>query len=102
MTLRDDHLRIALRRETIVLPRASGEAMLGRLRQLDSMRDLRETLESIDAQELLRLTTAQKVGLIQLIEQWGSDVDGLNSGLPPGIFQLRSALHDDLRDAPSD
>jgi hypothetical protein len=102
MALRDDHLRIALRRETIVLPRASGEAMLGRLRQFNSMRDVRETLESIEAPELLRLTAAQKVGLIQLIEQWGSDVDGLNSGLPSGILELRNALLDDLSDAPSD
>lgn len=102
MTLRDDHLRIALSRETIVLPRASGEAMLGRLRQLDSMRDVRDTLESIQAPEPLRVSRAQKVALIQLIEQWGSAVDRLDSGLPPGIWELRDALHDDLRDAPSD
>jgi hypothetical protein len=95
MTLRDDHLRIALRRETIVLPRASGEAMLRRLQQLGSMRDVRATLESVEAPEPVRLTAVQKVGLIDLIERWRRDVDG---ALPAGILELGNALRDDVRD----
>ena len=102
MTLKDDHLRIALARETIVLPRVSREAILSRLEQSGSMHQLREALGSNEAPEAVRLTAGQKGALIQLIERWARDVDGLNRGLPPGIFELRNALHDDLRDAGSD
>jgi hypothetical protein len=103
MTLRDDHVRIPLSRETIVLPRASCDALLGELQQYDLMRDVREAFEANEPPELLRLTPALKVALIELIEQWGGELDGgLNSALPPGIFELRNALRQDLYDAPSD
>ncbi len=103
MALMDDHVRIPLSRETIVLPRASSDALLGELQQYDSMRDVCEAFEAIEPPELLRLNPAQKVAVIQLIEQWGGEMDGdLNSVLPPGIFELRNALRHDLHDAPSD
>jgi len=97
MTLKDDHLRIALARETIVLPRVSREPMLSMLEQSGSMHELREALESNEPPEVVRLTAAQKRALIQLIEQWARDVDGgLASALPPGILGLRDALLDEL------
>jgi hypothetical protein len=97
MTLRDDHIRIPLSGGTFVLPRGALEALLGELRQSDSMRNVREAFEAIESPELLRLASARKVALIQLIEQWGGEMDGgLNSVLPPRIFELRNALRHDL------
>jgi hypothetical protein len=103
MTLRDDHVRIPLSGGTIVLPRASREALLGEVQQYDAMRDVREAFEALEPPELLRLTSTQKVALIQLIEQWDSEMNGgLNSVLPPGIFELGNALRQELHDLPSD
>jgi hypothetical protein len=103
MRLMDDHVRIPLSRETIVLPRASSEALLGELQQFDAVRDVCEAFEAIEPPDLLHLTPAQKVALIQLIEQWGGGMDGgLTSVLPPGIFELAKALRHDLHDVPSD
>ena len=48
----DDHVRIQLSRETIVLPRASCVALLGELHQYDSMRDVSEAFEAIEPPEL--------------------------------------------------
>ena len=102
MALMDDHVRIPLSRETIVLPRASSDALLGELQQYDSMRDVCEAFEAIEPPELLRLTPAQKVAVIQLIEQWGGEMNGgINGVLPPGISELRNALRHDLHDPPS-
>ena len=99
----DDHVRIPLSRETIVLPRASCEALLGELHQYDSMRDVSEAFEAIEPPELVRLTPAQKVAVIQLIERWGDGTDGgLNRVLPPGIVELANALRHDLHDVPND
>ncbi len=97
----DDHVRIPLSRETIVLPRASCEALLGELHQYGSMRDVSEAFEAIEPPELVRLTPAQKVAVIQLIERWGGTDGGLNSVLPAGIFELANALRHDLHDVPN-
>ena len=86
-----------------MLPRATREALLAELQQYESMRDVSEAFEAIEPQALLRLSSAQKVALIQLIEQWGGAVDaGLNNVLPPGLLELRNAFRHDLHDAADD
>jgi hypothetical protein len=103
MTLKDDHTRIPLSGRTIVLPRATREALLAELQQYESMRDVCEAFEAIEPPALLRLTSAQKVALIQLIEQWGGALDAsLNEVLPPGLLELRNAFRHDLHDAARD
>jgi hypothetical protein len=103
MTLRDDHIRIRLGRKTIALPSASSVALLEELGRADSMRDVGAAFENSQPPQIVRLTSEQKLALIQLIEQWASGVDGGRAGgLPPGIFELRNALHDDLHDAGND
>ena len=100
MTLRDDHIRIPLSRETLVLPQSSRDALLVEVHKVDSMRDVHEALEAIEPPELLRLTGTQKAALVQLIERWAIEVDCRGgNGLPSGILELRNALCDDLQDA---
>jgi hypothetical protein len=100
MALRDDHIRILLSRETLVLPHSSHEALRVEVHKVDSMRDVHEALEAIEPPELLRLTATQKAALVQLIERWAIEVDGRGgNGLPSGILELRNALCVDLQDA---
>ena len=93
MTLRDDHLRIAVGYRTIALSRASGEALIERLHRHDSMCDVREALEQHGPPTTVRLTAAQEASLVGIIDTWAVDVDGAAS-LPPGILRLRDALRD--------
>src|SRR5262245_51939626 len=103
MTLRDDHVRIALGRETMVLPRASYELLLAELRHSDSMRDIRKAFETTQPPQLVHLTRFQKLALTDLIEQLANDVDvGPTGELPAGIVGLQRALRDDLHNGRSD
>jgi len=93
MTLRDDHLRIAVGYRTIALPRTSGEALIERLHRYDSMCDVREALEQHGPPRTVRLTAAQEASLVGIIHTWAIEADGTAS-LPPGILRLRDALRD--------
>jgi hypothetical protein len=65
------------------------------------MRDICEAFEAVGTSRPVRLTQAQKMALTLAIDVWGGEVEGgLTDGLPEGIFELRSALLDDLHDNP--
>ena len=92
-----DRIEIPLGRETIRLPWAPREALLGQLTHLDSIGDLRRTFENVGTSRPGHLTTEQKCDLLQIILHWGGEEGGYDR-LPDGIFDLRNALHDDLHD----
>jgi hypothetical protein len=92
-----DHVEIPLGRETITLPWASREALLGQFKHLDSMRDIRRQFENVGTSRPVQLTRLQKRDLLQVIVQWASEEGGYDR-LPEGIFDLRNALHDDVSD----
>jgi hypothetical protein len=92
-----DHVEIPLGRETITLPWASREALLGQFKHLDSMLDIRRQFENVGTSRPVQLTREQKRDLLQVIVQWASEEGGYDR-LPEGIFDLRNALHDDLHD----
>ena len=92
-----DHIEIPLDRETIRLPWASREALLGQFKHLDSMGDMRRTFENVGISRPVQLTTEQRSDLLQVIVDW-ADAEGGYDRLPEGIFDLRSALHKDLHD----
>ena len=97
-----DHVQIALSRGTIALPWASRQALLERLAQLNSLRDVRKKFVDVGMSRPVRLTQQQKGALSEVIEVWGSrEPGGLTDGLPDGIVELRNALGADLHDAGS-
>jgi hypothetical protein len=95
--LRDDHVRIPLSHGTLLVPHTSCEALRAEFRHLTSMSDVRDAFDDAGTSSPVVLTEEQKGALIEVIDFWGSRVEGgLTDGLPPGIFDLRNALHDDL------
>jgi hypothetical protein len=99
---RIDEVHVPLSRESVTLPWASREALLDQFRHLDSMSETRKAFEDVGTSAPVRLTREQKGALIDVIEFWGSQVEGgLSDGLPEGVFHLRNALHDDLSDTSS-
>ena len=93
-------VRIALSRGTVELPLASRDALIEQFEPVYSMRPIRETFEAIGTSRPVELTRDQKVALLSVIEVWGAESEGgLAHGLPPGIFEFREALLDDLHDS---
>jgi hypothetical protein len=94
---RIDEVRIALRRGTVSIPWSSCYALLDRVRNLESMHDVRDSFRAVGTTRPIRLTDPQKAGLLNIITFWANQtVDGDVSLLPKGIPALRDALHDDL------
>lgn len=92
-----DHVQIPLGRETVTLPWASREALLGQFKHLDSMREMRRQFENVGTSRPVQLTQEQKRDLLQVIVDWAGGEGGYD-GLPESIFDLRNALHDDVSD----
>jgi hypothetical protein len=70
------------------------------MRRLPSAASTIAAFEAVGTSRPVQLTAEQKGLLIEVIEFWGSQVQGgLTDGLPEGIFELRNALHDALHDS---
>jgi hypothetical protein len=96
VSLKDDHLRIALGRRTIVLPHSSSVALIVELRRRGSLPELREALERNEPPERLVLTAAERASLAGFIEDWTAEVAEGGIGMPSGILELRDALEGGL------
>lgn len=100
MPERLDEIRIPLSRTVVALPWESRQQLLEEMRHLDSANPIITEFQAVGTTRPVKLTAEQKGLLITVIEHWGSQVrGGLTDGLPPGVFELRNALHDDLHDA---
>jgi hypothetical protein len=89
-------VRIALRRGIVSIPWSSRDALLERLRNLETMNDVRDAFRAVGTTRPVRLTGPQKAGLLNVITFWADQTDGGYDDLPEGIYDLRNALHDDL------
>ena len=98
MPERLDHVTITTRRTTIQLPLESRDALLHEIRHLESGKSVVAAFEAVGATRPVGLTPDGQALLISAI-----DVMTRNAGdpalLPPGIFDLRNALIDELHDA---
>ena len=92
---RIDSVQIALSRQTITIPWESRQALLERLRPLDTMRDVVSILWAVGTSRPVELTKQQQGDLLEAIRAWSQEVAGGYGGLPEGIEQLRHALVDD-------
>jgi hypothetical protein len=92
-----DHVEIPLGRETIRLPWASREALLGQFKHLDSAREMLRQFEGVGTSRPVQLTQEQKRDLLEVIVDWAGAEGGYDR-LPEGVYDLRHALLDDLAD----
>jgi len=95
-----DRARIALSRDTVALPWSSRQALLERLRRVESMADVVHEFEAVGTSRAVELMSEQKDELVGVIAVWADEVEGDYSGLPAGVAELWHALHDDLQDNP--
>ena len=90
-----DRVRIAVGRETISIPWDSRQALLERLRPLDSMREVVATFWGFGTSRPVTLTPQEAADLLDVLSAWADEVGGY-SGLPDGLAELWHALVDDL------
>ena len=91
-------VKIGLARETISLPWTSRAALLEQFKDVDSMWELRKAFEDVGTSRPVTLTREQRADLLAVIVHWADAEKGYDR-LPEGVFDLRSALQDDLHDA---
>jgi len=91
------HVQIALSHQTITIPWESRDALLRRLRRVESLADVAREFEAVGTSRPVKLNREQKDGLLGLIAVWADEVGGY-SGLPEGVAKLWHGLVDDLAD----
>jgi len=94
---------VELRRRDVMLPWNTRDALLAALRKhpRDDDRpagEIRKAMEDIPATSPVLLTLEHKMYLLRVLGEW-SDTAGGYDAMPPGLFELRNALMDELRDA---
>jgi hypothetical protein len=84
-------------RGTVELSWASRDALLAEIRHLDSAQGIRDAFEAVGAPRPVTLKRSDVVLLVQAIDVMMKDAGGPDR-LPPGIYELRNALIDDMHD----
>jgi hypothetical protein len=92
-----DRIHVTTIRETVTLPSWSGRALVDQIRSIDSAQASVVAFEAAGAGAAVTLDVDTKWVLVEVIRVWGQDT-GLDV-LPEGLWQLRTALMDDLHDA---
>ena len=92
-----DRVQIPLSRGTVELPWESRQDLLEESRRVAGMHPMRDAFEAVGTSRPVLLTREDKVGLVEVIQLWAKEIEGLGS-LPEGIVELRDALQDDLKD----
>ena len=86
-----------------MLPWNTRDALLAALREPrrdddGPARAIREAIEDIPATSPILLTLEHKLYLLGVLGDW-SDAAGGYDAMPPGLFELRNALMDELRNS---
>jgi hypothetical protein len=92
-----DRVLVTTRRATTPIPWASRDALVERMRHLDSAGPTRDAFLNVGASRPAELTPAQEELLFTVIDDWARDAGGKDE-LPPGIWDLRNALVDEFHD----
>jgi len=94
-----DKVTISLRGRDVELEWSTREALLAKMKYLPSAHGIRDAFEAVGATQPVALTLEQKIGLVQVIENWANETTGGYASLPDSIYTLRNALNADLRDS---
>ncbi len=92
-----DRVQIPLSRGTVELPWESRQDLLEESRRVAGTHPMRDAFEAVGTSRPVLLTHEDKVGLVEVIQLWENEIEGLGS-LPDGIIELRDALQYDLKD----
>jgi hypothetical protein len=93
-------VKLASRPEPFTFSWDSREQLLDQARGLDELRGVVTAFESAGASRPIILGPADEARLLEVLEAWATRVP--ISELPAGIWDLRQALADDLRDTADD
>jgi hypothetical protein len=96
MTQVQHNVRVACSRGTIELPRRSRDALVERIRHLEFVDG---ALDAFETTGTVQLDRAGVRVVVDVIDKWARAVGAPR--LPIGVWGLRNALADDLRDAPA-
>ena len=96
MTGLQHNVRVACSRGTIELPRRSCDALVDRIRHLEFVDG---ALDAFETSGTVKLDRAGIRLVVDVIDKWARAVGAAR--LPVGVWGLRNALADDLRDAPA-
>jgi hypothetical protein len=99
MPERLDRVVVATSSRDVILPWASRDALLDQISHLEFSGGIRRAFEAVGASLPLRLTNEEKGDLVGLIDIWTVQLGRGWIDLPQGVWELRNALMDDLRDA---
>ena len=94
---------VELSSRDVILPWSTREALLAALREHrrgddELARATRTAVEDVASGSPVLLTLEHKMYVLRLLEEWSRAAGGYDA-LPPGLFELRNAVLDDLRDA---
>lgn len=95
----NEWVEIAFSRETVSIPWLSRQALLDRMRHLESAAALVAAFEAVGTSRPVVLDAGGKADLFEIIRFWVSEV-GVDE-LPSRIADLRHALLDDIAADPS-
>ena len=79
---------------TVQIPWDSRDALLERLRREGDADEIIAAFQAVGATRPVKLKPEAKRRLLATCEAWL--MEATTQGLPPGIFELRNALHDEL------
>jgi hypothetical protein len=92
-----DRVTIVVSWGTVEIPWSSRDALLKEIRPRDNGEPVVRAFEGAGAARPVELEPAGKLLVVQAIDLMLGDASGAEH-LPEGLFQLQSALIDDLRD----
>ena len=92
----NERVMVATSCDVVVLPWSSRQALLRQMRRIDAARSAVDAFEAVGTSRPVRLDADAKRVLVDSIGAWVEEVGA--RGLPPGMWQLRNALAEDLDD----
>jgi hypothetical protein len=89
-----DRVQVGLSRETVTISWDARQALLERLRRVESLRSVVDAFEAVGVSRPVALSPEEKDALSEAIRVWAEEAGGY-ADLPEGIEQLRLALVDE-------
>lgn len=77
-----------------MIPWASREALLEKIRHVDTAESIRDAFQGVGASTAVKLSRDDEANLVELLNSWSTEVSVAK--LPEGIWDLRDALVADL------
>ena len=90
-----DRVQVGLAHETVTISWEARQALLDRLRRVESLRSVVDAFLAVGVSRPVTLSDEEKDALRDAIRVWAEETEGGYAALPDGIERLRIALVDD-------